>query len=49
MEIVLDWHRQIRGEPSNWEEVRRKTLAEGRIAILVTINKVGQQARTRGS
>lgn len=49
MEIVLDWHRQIRGEPSNWEEVRRKTLAEGRIAILVTINKVGPQTRTRGS
>jgi PPOX class probable F420-dependent enzyme len=49
MEIVLDWHRQIRGEPSSWDELRRKTLAEGRIAILVTINKVGPQTRTRGS
>ena len=48
MKIVLDWHRRIRGEPSNWEEVRQKTLAEGRIAILITINKVGPQARTRG-
>ena len=48
MEIVLDWHRQIRGQPSSWEDVRRKTLAEGRIAILVTIEKVGPQARTRG-
>ena len=49
MEIVLDWHQQIRGEPSTWEEVRQKTLAEGRIAIVVTIDKVGPQARTRGS
>src|SRR5918994_6617730 len=49
MDIVLDWHRQIRGEPSSWDEVRQKTLAEGRIAILVTINKVGPQSRTHGS
>jgi PPOX class probable F420-dependent enzyme len=49
MEIVLDWHQQIRGEPSTWQEVRQKTLAEGRIAIVVTIDKVGPQARTRGS
>ena len=49
METVLGWHRQIRGEPSSWEDVRRKTLAEGRIAILVTIEKVGPQARTHGA
>ena len=49
MDIVLDWHRQIRGEPKSWDEVRQKTLAEGRIAIRVTIEKVGPQTRTRGS
>ncbi|HKY07569.1 MAG TPA: pyridoxamine 5'-phosphate oxidase family protein [Candidatus Binatia bacterium] len=49
MDIVLDWHRQIRGEPANWDDVRKKTLAEGRIAIRVTIEKVGPQNRTRGS
>lgn len=49
MDIVLDWHRQIRGEPANWDEVRNKTLAEGRIAIRLTIDKVGPQNRTRGS
>lgn len=43
MDIVLDWHRQIRGEPADWEEVRKKTLAEGRIAMRVTIEKVGPQ------
>ncbi len=49
MDIVLDWHRQIRGEPANWDEIRNKTLAEGRIAIRLTIEKVGPQNRTRGS
>jgi PPOX class probable F420-dependent enzyme len=45
MDIVLDWHRRIRGEPKSWDEIRRKTLAEGRIAIRVTIEKVGSQNR----
>ena len=49
MDIVLDWHREIRGEPKSWDEVRQKTLAEGRIAILVTIEKCGPQQRSRGS
>lgn len=45
MDIVLDWHRQIRGEPASWDEIREKALAEGRIAIRVTIEKVGPQNR----
>ncbi|MEE9568624.1 MAG: TIGR03618 family F420-dependent PPOX class oxidoreductase [Candidatus Binatia bacterium] len=45
MDIVLDWHRQIRGEPANWDEVREKTKAEGRIAMRVTIERVGPQKR----
>jgi PPOX class probable F420-dependent enzyme len=45
MDIVLDWHRRIRGEPKSWDEIRQKTLAEGRIAIRVTIEKVGPQNR----
>ncbi|MBI4523909.1 MAG: TIGR03618 family F420-dependent PPOX class oxidoreductase [Deltaproteobacteria bacterium] len=45
MDIVLDWHRQIRGEPESWQEIREKTIAEGRIAIRVTIEKVGPQNR----
>ncbi len=49
MDIVLDWHRQIRGEPNNWDEVRKKTLAEGRIAMKITIEKCGPQLKTRGS
>lgn len=49
MDIVLDWHRQIRGEPENWDDIRKKTLAEGRLAIRVVIEKVGPQNRTHGS
>jgi PPOX class probable F420-dependent enzyme len=45
MDIVLDWHRQIRGEPENWDQIRQKTLVEGRIAIRVRIEKVGPQDR----
>ena len=45
MDIVLDWHRQIRGEPANWDEVREKTKAEGRIAMRVAIERVGPQKR----
>jgi PPOX class probable F420-dependent enzyme len=45
MDIVLAWHRQIRGEPSSWDEIRKKTLAEGRIAIRLTIEKAGPQNR----
>ena len=48
MDIVLDWHRQIRGEPKSWDDIKQKTLAEGRIAIRVTVERVGPQNRTRG-
>ena len=43
MDIVLDWHRQIRGVPANWDDIRKKTLDEGRIVIRVTIERVGPQ------
>ena len=45
MDMVLDWHRQVRGEPESWDEIRRKTLAENRIAIRMTIARVGPQNR----
>jgi PPOX class probable F420-dependent enzyme len=47
MDIVLAWHRQIRGVPENWDDIRKKTLAEGRIVIRVVIEKVGPQSRER--
>ncbi len=43
MDIVLDWHRQIRGVPANWDEIREKTKTERRIAMRVTIERVGPQ------
>ncbi len=45
MDIVLDWHRQIRGEPTNWDEIRKKTKSERRIAMRVTIDRVASQSR----
>ena len=45
MDIVLDWHRKIRGVPDNWDYIRKKTLSEGRIAIRVTIENAGPQSR----
>jgi len=49
MPIVLDWHRQIRGEPKSWDEIKEKTLAENRIVIRLTIDRCGPQTTSHGS
>jgi PPOX class probable F420-dependent enzyme len=48
MPIVLDWHKQIRGEPKSWDEIREKTRAENRIAIRLTIERCGPQNTSHG-
>ena len=45
MDIVIDWYRQLNGEHPKWGEYREKVKAEGRIAMRVTIEKVGPQNR----
>ena len=45
MDLVLDWHRQIRGLPEDRDGLKKKILSEGRIAIRITIEKVGPQNR----
>jgi PPOX class probable F420-dependent enzyme len=45
MDVVVDWYRQLNGEHPNWNEYREKVRAEGRIAIRVTIERVGPQHR----
>ena len=45
MDIVIDWYRQLNGEHPKWDEYREKVKAEGRIAMHVTIEKVGPQNR----
>ncbi len=45
MDIVIDWYRQLNGEHPKWDEYREKVNAEGRIAMRVTIEKVGPQNR----
>jgi len=41
----IDWYRQLNGEHPKWDEYREKVKAEGRIAMRVTIEKVGPQNR----
>ena len=45
MDIVIDWYEQLNGKHPNWDEYREKVKAEGRIAILVTIDNVGPRHR----
>jgi PPOX class probable F420-dependent enzyme len=45
MDIVIDWYRRLNGEHPKWDEYRDKVKAEGRIAMRVTIEKVGPQNR----
>jgi PPOX class probable F420-dependent enzyme len=45
MDIVIDWYRQLNGEHPKWDEYKEKVKAEGRIAMRVTIEKVGPQNR----
>ncbi len=45
MDIVIDWYRQLNGEHPKWDEYREKMKAEGRIAMRVTIEKIGPQNR----
>ena len=45
MDIVIDWYRRLNGEHPKWDEYREKMKAEGRIAMRVTIEKIGPQNR----
>lgn len=49
MPIVLDWIKQIRGEPKDLEETKQKTLGENRIAIRLTVERCGPQATSHGN
>ncbi|NIO08957.1 MAG: TIGR03618 family F420-dependent PPOX class oxidoreductase [Deltaproteobacteria bacterium] len=45
MDTVLEWHRQVRGEADNWDDLRKKYLAERRIVMRIQIDRVGPQNR----
>jgi PPOX class probable F420-dependent enzyme len=45
MDLVIYWHRQVKGEHPNWDEYRKEVKEERRIAIRINIEKVGPKKR----
>lgn len=45
MDLLIYWHRQVRGEHPNWEEYREKMKEEQRVMIRINIEKVGPNKR----
>ena len=41
MDLLIDWHRRVRGEHPNWDEYRQKMRDENRVLIRVPIEKLG--------
>lgn len=45
MELLIDWHRQTKGEHPDWDEYRRKMNEERRVIVRVEIERVGPNKR----
>ena len=45
MDLLIYWHRQVRGEHKNWDEYRARMKEEPRVIIRITIDKVGPNVR----
>jgi PPOX class probable F420-dependent enzyme len=45
MELLIEWHRQLRGEHPNWDEYRERMRRERRVVLRVKMEKVGPQRR----
>ena len=45
MDILIHWHRQVRGESENWDEVREKMKQEQRYIIRIPIEGFGPNVR----
>ncbi|MGH7771728.1 MAG: TIGR03618 family F420-dependent PPOX class oxidoreductase [Candidatus Binatia bacterium] len=45
MDLLIYWHRQVRGEHPNWDEYREKMREEQRVVIRINIENVGPQQR----
>lgn len=45
MDLLIHWHRQVRGEHPNWDEYREKMREEQRVVIRINIEKVGPNKR----
>ena len=45
MDLLIDWHRRVRGEHSNWDEYREKMKQERRVIVRINIESVGPNRR----
>ncbi|MGH7831371.1 MAG: TIGR03618 family F420-dependent PPOX class oxidoreductase [Candidatus Binatia bacterium] len=45
MDLLIDWHRQLRGEHPNWDEYRERMRRERRVILRIEIEKVGPNRR----
>jgi PPOX class probable F420-dependent enzyme len=45
MDLLIDWHRQLKGEHPNWDEYREKMREEQRVIVRINIEKVGPNKR----
>ena len=45
MDLLIHWHRQVKGEHPNWEEYRETMKNERRVIVRINIEKVGPNRR----
>lgn len=45
MDLLIHWHRQVKGQHPNWDEYREKMREEKRVILRINIEKVGPQRR----
>ena len=45
MTPLIDWHRRVKGEHSDWEEYRRTMEQQRRVLLRIAIDSVGPQRR----
>ena len=45
MDLLMEWHRRVRGEHPNWDDYREKMKEEQRVVIRINIEKVGPNRR----
>ena len=45
MDLLIDWHRRVRGEHANWDEYREKVKKEQRVIVRINIESVGPQKK----
>jgi PPOX class probable F420-dependent enzyme len=45
MELLVDWHRRVKGEHANWAAYRQTMEKERRVMLRIAIESVGPQRR----